>query len=148
MKTDLVVAGYLIHEGRVLLIHHKKLSLWLPPGGHIEKDEVPDDALIREFKEELDLDIELLSRNDVPMSGNIKRQLAVPFYVNLHSVGNHDHCCFYYLCKLKGKNKPKFLKSELKGFAWFSPEELKQEKVPADVKSIALRAFEITKSEN
>ncbi len=142
MKTDLVVAGYLIHGSGVLLIHHKKLGLWLPPGGHIEKDEVPDDALTREFKEELNLNIELLNRKDVTMSGNIKRQLAVPFYANVHSVGDHDHCCLYYLCRLKGRNKPKAIKSELKGFAWFSRKELEQEKVPADVRNIALRALD------
>jgi uncharacterized cupin superfamily protein len=30
MKTDLVVAGYIIHQNKVLLIHHRKLDLWLP----------------------------------------------------------------------------------------------------------------------
>lgn len=143
MKTDLVVAGYLIHDGRVLLIHHKKLGLWLPPGGHIEKDEVPDDALVREFKEELNLDVVLLNRSDVPIAGNVKRQLALPFHVNVHSVGDHEHCCFYYLCRLKGANKLKFLKTELKGFTWLSSEELEQERVPADVRSIALKALDM-----
>ncbi len=144
MKTDLVVAGYLVHEGKVLLIFHRKLQLWLPPGGHIEKDEVPDDAVIREFKEELNLDVELLGKNDVPMAGNIKRQLAVPFYVNVHSVGDHDHCCFYYLCKPRGMQNLKLNTSELDDFRWFSAEELKQDRVPADVRNIALRALDIT----
>ncbi len=101
MKTDLVIGAFLFHNSKVLLIHHKKLNLWLPPGGHIEKDETPDDAVKRELKEELGLDVELLNRNDVPHGGNIIRQLAVPFYVNVHRVGDHDHCCFFYLCKCK-----------------------------------------------
>lgn len=50
MKTDLVIGAFLIHNNKVLLIHHKKLNLWLPPGGHIEKNETPDDAVKREFK--------------------------------------------------------------------------------------------------
>ena len=65
MKTDLVVAGYLFHNNKVLLIHHKKLDIWIPPGGHIDENETPDEALEREIMEELNLNIEILNRNDV-----------------------------------------------------------------------------------
>jgi len=145
MKTDLVVAGYLIHNNRVLLIHHKKLDLWLPPGGHINENETPDEALEREFREELNLEIELLNRNELPIEGNIKKQLAVPFYVNVHSVGDHDHCCFYYLCKPKNPNALAINKSELKDFAWFSINELSDGRIPKDVRNIALKAVESIK---
>ena len=143
MKTDLVIAGFLIHDNKVLLIHHKKLDLWLPVGGHIDADEIPDDALKREFKEEVNLDVEILNKKDIPDGGNIKRQLAVPFYVNVHSVGDHDHCCLYYLCKLKSPEGLKINESELKDAKWFSIEELEQEHIPADTKNIALRAFKL-----
>ena len=146
MKTDLVIGGFLIHDNKVLLIHHKKLDLWLPPGGHIEKDETPDDAVKREFKEELGVDVEILNRNDVPSGGNIIKQLAVPFYVNVHRVGDHDHCCFFYLCVSKNSKNVNINKSELKDFAWLSPEELNQEKVPIDVRNIALKAFQLFNS--
>ena len=142
MKTQLVVAGYLINQDKVLLIHHKKLDMWLPPGGHIDENETPDEALIREFQEELNLEIEILNRNDVLVSGNIKKQLAVPFYVNVHSVGDHDHCCFYYLCKSKSLEKLK-INPELKNFGWFSKEQLNQKHIPKDVGNIALKAFEL-----
>ncbi len=145
MKTDLVIAGYLIHNNKVLLIHHKKLDLWLPPGGHIEKDETPDEAVEREFKEELELEVEILNRNDVPMKGNIVKQLAVPFYVNVHNVGDHDHCCFFYLCTAKYPENIKINKFELKDFGWFSPKELDQKIIPADVREIAMKAFDLFK---
>jgi 8-oxo-dGTP diphosphatase len=143
MKTDLVVAGYLIHDNKVLLIHHRKLDRWIPPGGHIDENETPDEALEREFKEELNLEIEILNRNDVPMSGNIKKQLAVPFYVNVHSVGDHNHCCLFYLCKSKNPEKLMLNESEVRKFAWFSVEELNQEHVPSDVRNIAMKALEL-----
>ncbi|MCR4280214.1 MAG: hypothetical protein NUV82_02175 [Candidatus Komeilibacteria bacterium] len=41
MKTDLVVAGYIFHQNKVLLVHHTKLGLWLPVGGHIDANETP-----------------------------------------------------------------------------------------------------------
>jgi len=145
MKTDLVVAGYLIHNNRVLLIHHKKLDLWLPPGGHINENETPDEALEREFREELNLEIELLNRNELPIEGNIKKQHAVPFYVNVHSVGDHNHCCFYYLCRPKNPNSLTINKSELNDFGWFSINELSDGRIPKDVRNIALKAVESIK---
>ena len=50
MKTDLVVAAYIIHKDKVLLIHHRQLDRWIPAGGHIDENETPDEALLREIK--------------------------------------------------------------------------------------------------
>ena len=142
MKTDFVVAGYIFYNNKVLLIHHAKLDLWLPVGGHIDKDETPDDALIREIKEETGIDVEILNKSSIPLDGNIKKNLAVPFYVNVHSVVDQDHCCFFYVCKAKN---PKAIKinHELKNFGWFSKEGLNADHITADVRNIALKAFEI-----
>jgi 8-oxo-dGTP pyrophosphatase MutT (NUDIX family) len=35
------------------LVHHKKASDWIPPGGHIDRGELPFDTIKREFNEEL-----------------------------------------------------------------------------------------------
>lgn len=39
-------------EGRLLLHHHKRLDRWLQLGGHVETDELPDLAALREGREE------------------------------------------------------------------------------------------------
>lgn len=96
MKTDFVVAGFIFHNGRLLLVHHKKLNLWLPVGGHIEKNEAPDDALLREIKEETGIEVKILNKDDAGIRGNVKRKLATPFHTNIHSAGDHDHCCPFY----------------------------------------------------
>ncbi|MBN1386724.1 NUDIX domain-containing protein [Candidatus Woesearchaeota archaeon] len=141
LRLDLVVCGHLIHDNKLLLIHHKKLDMWLPPGGHIDKDETPDDTLIREFKEEVNLDIEILNRNDVDPAGNIISQLALPFYCNVHSVGDHAHSCSFYLCRAL-KNEIKKKDDEVNDFRWFTKEELNDPSVPVDVRNIGFKAFE------
>jgi len=142
MKTDLVVAGFIFDNDKVLLIHHKKLNMWLPPGGHIDKDETPDEALLREIKEELGIDVEILNKNELQVEGKIKKQLATPIYANVHDVGNHDHCCLFYLCQLKN-NTINVNKNELNDFKWFSIEDLTKDIISSAVRNQALKAFEI-----
>ena len=143
MKTDLVVAGYIFNKNKVLLIHHKKLDLWLPVGGHIQKNETPDDALLREIKEEVGLEAEIINNNKLRRAGNVKKNLAIQFNINLHSVGDHDHCCFFYVCKAIDAGKLKINHDELKNYEWFSKDDLNQAHVPADVRAMALKGFEI-----
>ena len=45
---------------RILLVHHKKFNVWLQPGGHVERDENPLAAAVRETKEETGIDISFL----------------------------------------------------------------------------------------
>ena len=140
MKTDLVVAGYVFHEDKVLLIHHKKLGLWLPVGGHINENETPDEALLREIEEEIGIGVEILNKNQMPLIGNTRKNLATPFYANVHSVGDHNHCCFFYICKAINPEKLKINK-ELVDYGWFSKEDLSAKKITLDVRSIATKAF-------
>ena len=55
------VAGILIEDERILLIEHTKNNkkYWLVPGGGVDWGESAAEALIREFKEETSLDIEV-----------------------------------------------------------------------------------------
>ena len=147
MKTDLVVAGYIFDNDKVLLTHHKKLRLWLPVGGHINKDETPDAALLREIKEETNLNVEILSNNGISLEGNVRKNLAVPFHANVHSVGDHDHCCFFYLCKVLNSKKLK-INNELEDFRWVSKNGLNGKEIPLDVRNIGMRAFEILEETN
>lgn len=50
-----------IEEGKAFLGYHLAANLWLPPGGHVETNEHPVDAAIREYTEELGVAPVLLS---------------------------------------------------------------------------------------
>lgn len=144
-KIDLVVCGYLIENDNILLIHHKKLDMWLPVGGHIDKNETPDNALIREYKEETNLDIELLNMSK-KYDKNIKYNVALPVYTNVHNVGDHDHYCLFYLCKLRNSNNNEITikHDEVIDYKWLTPEEISNnDKIRDNIKSQLLSAFEI-----
>jgi 8-oxo-dGTP diphosphatase len=142
MKTDLTVAGYIFHEDKLLLIHHNKLNKWLPVGGHIDENEVPDDALAREIKEETNLDVKIFHDLGVPKEGNIVRATETPFHTNVHSVGDHNHYCSFYVCKALNPETLQ-VNEELKGFKWVTKSELEDDSIPSDVKNQALKAFGI-----
>lgn len=56
-----VVAGIIVHEGRVLACRRgadrSAGGQWEFPGGKIERDETPRDALVREIREELGVEV-------------------------------------------------------------------------------------------
>ncbi len=61
-RKCIVASGVLIEDGRVLLIRHEKLGVWIYPGGHVEPDETPSEAVRREFLEETGLEVEAVGR--------------------------------------------------------------------------------------
>lgn len=143
MRLELVVAAFIVRDDRrVLLIWHKRHREWLPPGGHIGQDETPDDAVVREVREETGLQIDLINHKTSRTIEGIKRQLPLPFFADVHNVGDHDHCCFYYIAKPKNREQPVILNlREVEDYRWFEKSELSSEGVPPDVKQISLLAL-------
>ncbi len=45
-----------VESGRVLLHQHRRMHVWLQPGGHVEDGERPEDAVLRETSEETGVD--------------------------------------------------------------------------------------------
>lgn len=142
MKLNLLVAGYIFFEEKVLLIYHKKYQMWLPVAGHIEVNESPDEALQREVQEEVNLSISFVQKNTLSLVGNIKENTALPFSTNIHVAGDHDHYCLYFVCTTN--NISTFaVNSEIKEAKWFSKEELIEADISLDIREQALLAFEI-----
>lgn len=52
--------AYVVAGGRTLLLWHRKLRMWLPPGGHLEPSEDPVQGAIREALEESGLPVEII----------------------------------------------------------------------------------------
>lgn len=143
-NLEIVVAGYLVNNYKVLLINHKKLNKWLPFGGHIDKNETPDDTLRREAREELGIEIEFLQYPE-SRRGN-RKQYALPFYVNVHRIGeDHAHYCLFYLCKSKTKNI-KLNLEESNAYGWFNRDNLQGSLVPNSVRKECLEAIKIMRT--
>lgn len=118
------MAVFVVAEGKVLLLHHRKLQKWLPPGGHIEPGELPDEAAVREVREETGLEVELVGEKALPDSIVGPRQLVIPAGVQLEDIdGEHQHIDFVYFAKPIGNLTP-IGNSESTELGWYGLDEL------------------------
>jgi len=100
-KIDFTVAIFVVHDGRVLLIHHRKLDKWLPLGGHIELDEDPEMAALREAREESGLEVELVGERP-PTTEPGTRALIAPRFLDIHRIhATHEHIGMIYWARPK-----------------------------------------------
>lgn len=60
--THLTASAIVIGSRGVVLHRHKRLGLWLQPGGHVDPGETPWDAAVREASEETGLPVRLGAR--------------------------------------------------------------------------------------
>lgn len=87
----MTASGLLIHEGKVLLIKHKKLGIWLAPGGHIEEEELPHQAAEREFWEETGVRVRAVSAAPVLSNVGETSYHPLPFAINLHWISQENY---------------------------------------------------------
>jgi 8-oxo-dGTP pyrophosphatase MutT (NUDIX family) len=100
-KIDFTVAIFVVHEAKVLLIHHRNLDKWLPLGGHIELDEDPETAALREAREESGLEVELLGTRP-PTTEPGARALIAPRFLDIHRITDtHEHVGMIYWARPK-----------------------------------------------
>ena len=102
-SRDFTVAVFVVSHGRVLLQWHRKLARWLPPGGHIEPGELPDDAARREVLEETGQTVRLLGGTGLGMSPRgpgLPRPLVRPMGIQLEDISpGHQHIDLIYLAR-------------------------------------------------
>jgi 8-oxo-dGTP pyrophosphatase MutT (NUDIX family) len=133
------VAVFVVWEGKVLLHFHRKLGMWLPPGGHIERDELPDDAAVREVLEETGVTVELVGERREDIKDPV--QLHRPAGVQLENIGpGHQHIDLIYFAKPSGPTSIHQDYSE-DSVGWYGPEDWDGMRVNAEVRSWCERAL-------
>lgn len=82
-KRHFTVTGYVVNPDRtkLLMIHHKKLNKWLPPGGHLEENEIPHEGAIREVLEETGVVATpvVLDDPELNLQGEVDVQIPRPY---------------------------------------------------------------------
>ncbi len=103
IPNHFTASAVVIASNHILLVHHRRIQAWLPPGGHIADMEMPHEAAIRETFEETGVNVEVLSE-PVPQTGKKGFQF-LPQPLCLHAVTAIEkevslyHLDLAYLCR-------------------------------------------------
>jgi len=109
--VHLTASAIVIGRRGVILHRHKRLAMWLQPGGHIDPGETPWDAARREAWEETGLQVEF---------GPLGTQLV---HVDVHAgPRGHTHLDLRYLL-LAGDEEPRPPEGESQDVRWFDWDE-------------------------
>ena len=130
------------NDGRVLMIKHKKLGVWLPPGGHVNENELPCKAVLREILEETGVRARVISAaldSDVPVSDY---ELPLPMEILLEDIeenGMHNHIDMIYVCQTDD-SMLSLQESEVDDIGWFFPSEIVKLKTFDNVRTSVKKA--------
>lgn len=120
---------YIIDQQRTLLIYHRKYNKWLPPGGHLEPNELPSEAAKREALEETGLEIELILQENLWIEQWTARSFERPYLCLLEEIPArpdqpaHQHIDMIYVGRPVGGTE-RCNVHETEGLRWFSLEEI------------------------
>lgn len=118
------------YDKKILLVKHADYDKWLQPGGHIEPNEIPEDAAVREVYEETGIKIKLLGER-FPREEDFIRPLGVQ--CNRKKDGNR-FIDIIYAAVPNNPNEELKINEESIEAGWFSRNELERIPVFTDVK--------------
>lgn len=139
MQRHFTATAFIVDsQQRTLLLWHKRLGRWMPPGGHIDENETPEDAAKRECKEETNLDVEIIgdTQEDLFQSNNHEGQmLKKPFAMLLENIpvsaerneAAHEHMDFLFLARpIDEAQVVRMAEEESDDIRWFTKDEVEE----------------------
>jgi 8-oxo-dGTP pyrophosphatase MutT (NUDIX family) len=124
----------------VLLLFHAKLAMWLPPGGHVDANELPDDAAVREVLEETGVLAELIGERTPRVGDPVP--LLRPEGVQLELIApGHEHIDLVYFARPRGGAIVASPECERTG--WYHLDELETLGVNDEIRGWARRAVRV-----
>ncbi|MBO4248455.1 NUDIX hydrolase [Halomicrobium sp. IBSBa] len=150
-----VATVYVVENGAVALHEHDKLDMWLPPGGHIDRDELPHEAALRETSEELGFDVALLAPEG-DLESETARSIPEPQHFLLEDINvtdegvGHQHVDFIFYGEAPHREiDPEPGEQPAEDWEWLTAAALRnRDDLPADVAEIGQRAIEAVGGEH
>lgn len=129
-------------QERVLLVHHDRLGQWLYPGGHVDANEDPAQAALREVAEETGVHAEVLRDRDFrhpAVTVHPPPYTILEMEVTDATVGTHRHIDFVYLLRaLTTDLTPQT--EEVSGARWHPVDSLDDLATPAELPTLIKQA--------
>lgn len=142
MKT--ICTAFIFHKNKLLIVFHKKKQCWMHVGGHMEEGETFSECLLREIKEETNLDVSIMdfSQISVQMQAPLKAE-PMPFRIHsgtLQKSGDRK-LILDYVCTCKDISVLRLQESELSDYRWIDISELEKYDMPSVLRELAREAW-------
>lgn len=153
MERHFTATGFLVQDDATLLHWHAKLQCWLPPGGHVEPNEDPVQAVLREVAEETGVEAEVVPTGGIASDLAHPVEVVPPLTIMVEDIndpvqGFHQHIDFIYVVRPTSR-----VEAIPEGWRWVTREELVDGVLlarngnggappPDDVRLLAAKAFE------
>jgi len=144
MQNHFTATGFVFNNANeILMVKHKKYGVWLPPGGHVDENELPCKAVLREIFEETGVRAQVISTardTDIPVADY---ELPLPMEILLEDTENnglHNHIDMIYLCHAEDSElAPQ--ESEIDDIGWFSLGQIMELETFDNVRNSARKAM-------
>lgn len=132
LKRDFTATGYVVNpeKTKILVIFHNKLQKWLPAGGHIDKNELPHEAALREVFEETGVSAKILCDDpDMGLTGVVDCQIPRPHSILYQIIPasskdvEHIHVDFVYAMEAE-EGEVKIRIEEVSNVKWLTKGEI------------------------
>lgn len=132
MKRHFCASAFVINpvDKKILLVKHHLWDKWVQPGGHIEDDETPEEAAVREVFEETGIKVSLIGER-FPREDDMIRPLGIQ--CNRKDNGDR-HFDIIYAATPNNPDAEPVISNESYDIGWFSRNELENLPVFPDVK--------------
>jgi len=132
MKRHFCASAFVINpiDKKILLVKHHLWDKWVQPGGHIEDEETPEEAAVREVFEETGVKVSLIGER-FPREDDMIRPLGIQ--CNRKENGDR-HFDIIYAATPNNSETDLVISNESYDIGWFSRNELENLSVFPDVK--------------
>ena len=152
MTRHFTATVYIVHDGATALHNHKRLGVMLPPGGHIDRDELPHKAGLREVEEETGLRPTLIDTTpnvQAPSGTALPRPRHQMLYdINVHDgIVGHQHIDLIYYATVPSRDiTPADGEAAAESWLWFTGQEIRESDLPSDVIHLGIDAIQTSKT--
>ncbi len=144
-KIDFCVEVFIVHRDKVLLRMHDKHHIWLSVGRHIELDEDPIQAAVREVKEEVGLNVKIFGQVSDTKKEADYQPLPAPAFLGCHEVNStHKHVVLvYFATASSNKISEAVMKHERTDIIWATKKDLLKMDLRPNVRFYAEQALRV-----
>lgn len=134
MRYELAATTFVFNGDRFAIHWHKKVEKWLPPGGHVEDDELPHHAAVREVLEELGVLCSLVTSTQPDFGIDT---VPLPIAILVEDIDqSHKHIDMIYVATTEKETINE-------QFSWVTIEQAQAMGAPVDVVRLSKLGLEI-----